>query len=106
MNKEGSELRVMSLCLRDEVRPGDSLPAILLQEMKRARIQLRRGDILIIKHKVVSKAEGQLVDLRRVKPSASSRAWGKRFHVDPRVTELALAQGKRVVRRKRGVLIT
>lgn len=96
----------MPLRLRNEVRPGDSLPAILLQEMNRAKLRLRRGDILVIKHKVVSKAEGQLVDLRRVKPSASSRAWGKRFQVDSRITELALAQSKRVVRRKRGVLIT
>lgn len=96
----------MPVRFRDEVRPGDSLVAMLLAAIRRAKLALRRGDILVIKHKVVSKAEGQFVDLRSVKTSASSRAWAKRFEVDPRVMELGLAESKRVVRRKRGVLIT
>ena len=67
---------------------------------------LNAGDILIIKHKIVSKAEGRLVTLSRIKPSASSRVWARRYGLDPCVTELALAESKRIVRRKRGVLIT
>jgi coenzyme F420-0:L-glutamate ligase/coenzyme F420-1:gamma-L-glutamate ligase len=106
MNKTSSELRVMPVRFRDEVRPGDALGAVLLDEMKRARIRPLRGDILVIKHKIVSKAEGQLVDLQSIRPAASSRAWGKRFKVDARVIQLALTESKRVVRRKRGVLIT
>ena len=96
----------MPVRFRDEVRPGDALGAVLLDEMKRARIRPLRGDILVIKHKIVSKAEGQLVDLQSIRPAASSRAWGKRFKVDARVIQLALTESKRVVRRKRGVLIT
>ncbi len=66
--------------------------------------KLRPGDILVIKHKIVSKAEGQLVDLNE--PSASSRGWAQRYHLDARVIELAIQQSRRIVRRKRGVLIT
>jgi coenzyme F420-0:L-glutamate ligase / coenzyme F420-1:gamma-L-glutamate ligase len=106
MNKESGELRVIPVRLRDEVRPGDSLATMVIAAIKEAKLSLRRGDILVLKHKIVSKAEGQLVDLQAIKPSPSSRTWGRRFNLDPRVTELALAESKRVVRRKRGVLIT
>ncbi len=65
-----------------------------------------KGDILIVKHKVVSKSEGRLVRLDTVKTTAASRAWGKRYHVDARVIELALRESASVIRRKNGVLIT
>jgi len=101
-----SELRILPVALREEIRPGDSLVDKLLQAMKHPMRSLRAGDILIVKHKIVSKAEGQLVELDSIKPSASSRTWARRYKLDARVTEVALAESKRVVRRKRGVLIT
>jgi len=101
-----SELRVLPIALPDEIRSGDSLTNKLLHALKHLKLSLRAGDILIVKHKIVSKAEGRLVELDRIKPSASSRAWARRYNLDARVTQLALAESKRVVRRKRGVLIT
>jgi coenzyme F420-0:L-glutamate ligase/coenzyme F420-1:gamma-L-glutamate ligase len=64
------------------------------------------GDILVVKHKIVSKAEGRLVDLATIKPSAESVAWAKRYELDARVIELALRESRSVLRRKNGVLIT
>ncbi len=101
-----STLRIFPIALRDEIRPGDSLPDKLLQAMRHPKLSPRAGDILIVKHKIVSKSEGQLVPLDKIKPSAASRTWAKRYKLDARVTELALAESRRVVRRKRGVLIT
>jgi coenzyme F420-0:L-glutamate ligase/coenzyme F420-1:gamma-L-glutamate ligase len=101
-----SELRVLPIRFADDVRPGDSLTDKLLQALKRLRLSPRAGDILIVKHKIVSKAEGRLVELDRIKPSPNSRAWARRYKLDARVTEVALAESKRIVRRKRGVLIT
>jgi len=69
-------------------------------------VRFEDGDILVIKHKVVSKAEGALVELDQIRPSVSSRAWARRYGLDARVTELALRESRRTVRRKRGVLIT
>jgi coenzyme F420-0:L-glutamate ligase / coenzyme F420-1:gamma-L-glutamate ligase len=101
-----AELRIIPLPFPDEIFPGDSVADKLLGALKRRKLTLRPGDILIVKHKIVSKAEGQLVDLEKVRPSRTSRSWARRYHLDPRVTEVALAQSRRVVRRKRGVLIT
>jgi coenzyme F420-0:L-glutamate ligase/coenzyme F420-1:gamma-L-glutamate ligase len=103
---QARELRIIPVSLADEVRPGDSLTDKLLQALKHSKLSLRARDILIVKHKIVSKAEGQLIPLEKIKPSASSRAWARRYNLDPRVTELALAESRRVIRRKRGVLIT
>jgi coenzyme F420-0:L-glutamate ligase/coenzyme F420-1:gamma-L-glutamate ligase len=69
-------------------------------------MSLGRGDIVVVKHKIVSKAEGRLVRLDTVKPSAASRLWARRYKVDARVIELALQESKSVIRRQNGVLIT
>ena len=69
-------------------------------------LSFQEGDILVVKHKIVSKAEGALVALDKIQPSAASRAWARRYGLDARVRELALRESRRIVRRKRNVLIT
>jgi coenzyme F420-0:L-glutamate ligase/coenzyme F420-1:gamma-L-glutamate ligase len=103
---QSREISVIAVSLADEVRPGDSLTDKLVRALKHLKLSLRNGDILIVKHKIVSKAEGRLVELEKIKPSASSRAWARRYNLDARVTQVAFAECKRVVLRKRGVLIT
>jgi coenzyme F420-0:L-glutamate ligase / coenzyme F420-1:gamma-L-glutamate ligase len=98
------ELRIIPVPLKAEIRRGNSLSGLLLDALKHQK--LRQGDILVIKHKIVSKAEGQFVDLTKIEPSAASRRWAQRYHLDARVVELAIRQSRRIVRRKRGVLIT
>jgi coenzyme F420-0:L-glutamate ligase / coenzyme F420-1:gamma-L-glutamate ligase len=100
------ELRIIPVTLSAEIRPKDSLAGNLLDALRGRRLSLLKGDILIVKHKVVSKSEGRLVRLDTVKTTAASRAWGKRYHVDARVIELALRESASVIRRRNGVLIT
>lgn len=108
MSKRGGagEVRILPLEVEGEIRAGDSLIVKLLAAAENSGLHFQDGDILVVKHKVVSKAEGALVALDGVHPSASSRAWGRRYGLDARVTELALRESRRTVRRKRGVLIT
>ncbi len=89
-----------------EIRPGAALVDTILKALARRKLRLQRGDILVVTHKIVSKAEGQVVPLQRVKPSRVARRWAKRNRLDARVAELALSQARRVVRMQRGVLIT
>jgi coenzyme F420-0:L-glutamate ligase / coenzyme F420-1:gamma-L-glutamate ligase len=100
------EVRILPLPVDGEIRPGDSLSERLLTAAKKQGIRFEARDILVVKHKVVSKAEGALVALDEIRPSAASRDWARRYGLDARVTELALRESRRVVRRKRGVLIT
>src|SRR5215467_15715782 len=103
---EHQELRLIPIHLNDEIKPGDSVTDKILDGMKDQNKAFVLGDILVVKHKIVSKAEGQIVDLAKIRPSASSLAWGQRFKLDARVTELAMMQSRRLVRRRSGVLIT
>jgi coenzyme F420-0:L-glutamate ligase / coenzyme F420-1:gamma-L-glutamate ligase len=100
------EIRLLPLTLQDEIQPGDSIAGILLDSLPENRLRFQSGDILVVKHKIVSKSEGQLVDLSTIKPSAESVAWAKQYSLDPRVIELALRESRAVIRRKNGVLIT
>jgi coenzyme F420-0:L-glutamate ligase / coenzyme F420-1:gamma-L-glutamate ligase len=100
------EVHIIPVAIASEVQPGDSLIDKIIQAVKPSKISFMQGDILVVKHKIVSKAEGQLVPLDGIKPSAKNRAWARRYQLEPRVLELAIAESKRIVRRKRGVLIT
>ena len=66
-------LQVFPIPLADEILSGDSIAARLLRSLHDHKLSLRRGDILVVKHKIVSKAEGSLIDLATIRPSAASR---------------------------------
>jgi coenzyme F420-0:L-glutamate ligase/coenzyme F420-1:gamma-L-glutamate ligase len=100
------ELRLIPILIAGEVRPGDSLAGKLLASLRGHRLRLKSGDILVVKHKIVSKSEGRLVDLATIQPSAESIAWAKQYNLDARVIELALRESRAVIRRQNGVLIT
>jgi coenzyme F420-0:L-glutamate ligase/coenzyme F420-1:gamma-L-glutamate ligase len=97
---------ILPIAWREEVRTGESLSAKLLMAARNKKLRFQDGDILLVKHKIVSKAEGAVVALDRIRPSAASKAWARRYGLDARVSELALRESRRIVRRKRGILIT
>ncbi len=88
-----------------EVKPGDALGPLLLEALRRIPVQVRRGDILVLAHKIVSKAEGRTVPLATVTPSPLANSWAREWGRDPRVVELALSESRRIVRMDRGVLL-
>ena len=59
-----AELRLIPIPFADEIHPGDSVAEKLLASLRRLPNQLQPGDILVVKHKIVSKAEGRVVELR------------------------------------------
>ncbi len=101
-----AELRVIPIPLAGDIQPGDSIVNKLLTALRQQERSFAPGDILVIKHKIVSKSEGRIIDLATVTPSSQSLAWAKKYKLNPRIIELALREGKGVIRRKSGVLIT
>lgn len=89
-----------------EVKEGDDLGGFILGALGKSRIQLRRGDIVVVKQKVVSKAEGRFVELAKVRPGPRAARLAKSQGKDPRLVELVLREAKRVVRAGHGVIIT
>jgi len=99
------ELRALPVLSIRDVFSGDSIADLIVDALALGGLRLHEGDILVVKHKIVSKAEGRTVALDSVKPSAAARRFAKTNGVDPRVVELALREAKRVVRNKH-ILIT
>jgi len=102
----GCEIRVVPVPFPGEILPGDDLAEKLAAALKHHKLKLQTGDVLVVKHKIVSKAEGQVVRLSSVRPSPAAKSWSRKSGADARVIELALSESKRIVRKQKGVLIT
>ncbi len=85
--------------------PGDNLANMLLASLQTARLTLEDGDILVIAQKIVSKAEGRLINLATVTPSKEAIELSKRSEKDSRLVELILRESKEVLRVRPGTII-
>ena len=98
-------LRLLPLFGLPEIAPGCDLAALIAGAARAAGIPLANR-IVVVCQKIVSKAEGRLVALEDVEPSALAREIGAEHGRDPRQVEVVLRESRRIVRRGRGVLIT
>lgn len=87
------------------IHPGDDLAHIILSSLKLNDISLRNGDILVLTQKIVSKAEGRMVDLSTITPSTGALELASRCEKDPRLVELILQESKAVLRVRPGSVI-
>lgn len=101
-------VEVIALGGLPEVRPGDDLAGMLgdALEATPSALPFATGDVLVVTQKVVSKAEGAVVDLRTVEPRPEAIAWAEAWGRDARQIEVVLREARRIVRMERGVLIT
>jgi coenzyme F420-0:L-glutamate ligase/coenzyme F420-1:gamma-L-glutamate ligase len=89
-----------------EISPGADLAAMIHEAASAAGTPLTSGDVLVVTSKIVSKAEGQVVDLGSVIVSPFARAYAEKWEKEPAVIELVLREARRVVRQLGPVLIT
>ncbi|HET7645402.1 MAG TPA: coenzyme F420-0:L-glutamate ligase [Candidatus Limnocylindria bacterium] len=88
-----------------EIQPGDDLVAAIGDAVDASGVGLTDDDVLVVTQKIVSKAEGRLVDLATVEPSPFARDWAERWEKDPRQVELVLRESASIVRMGPGGLI-
>jgi coenzyme F420-0:L-glutamate ligase/coenzyme F420-1:gamma-L-glutamate ligase len=88
------------------VELGDDLSGLLISALIDSGIRPHKNDILVVTHKVVSKAEGNLAILDGIKPSAEATEIARATEKDPRHVQLILDDSVRVVRKGAGVLVT
>jgi coenzyme F420-0:L-glutamate ligase / coenzyme F420-1:gamma-L-glutamate ligase len=99
-------LEIVALSTLPEVRRGDDL-ALLIGEAAAKEGQAIDGSmVLAVAQKIVSKAEGAVVDLREIQPSVLAQSWAAEWNKDARLIELILAQSRRIVKMDRGVIIS
>ena len=87
------------------VRRGDDLVALIADGLTRGGIVPRDGDIFVLAQKIVSKAEGRMVDLSSVAPSAKAIQLAQTVEKDPRLVELVLSEASSIVLARPGLLL-
>ena len=101
-----NRIEVIPLQGMPEVARGDDLAALILEAVNSNSLTLVDGDVVVVKHKIVSKSEGRVIRLSAVTPGERAVAVAKKQGKDPRIVELILAESVRVVRAGHGVIIT
>ena len=100
-----ARLEIVALDGIPEVRNGDDLAAHIVEALRASDLTLQPGDVLVVTQKVVSKAEGRVVNLADVEPSALAHSYARRWERDPRQVEVVLRESAEVVRMTRGLII-
>ena len=108
MSADPARVEILALAGLPEVQVGDDLAALIGDALAATpgALPLAPGDVVVVTQKVVSKAEGAVVDLRTVEPRPDAVTWAERWDRDPRAIEVVLREARRVVRMEKGVLIT
>jgi len=88
------------------VRPGDDLATLLGDALARESLTLQDQDVLVVSHKIVSKAENRYVSLARVSPSAKARRLALQADKDPALVEVILSESRAVLRSRPDLIIT
>ena len=108
MAEPAPRVEVLALEGIPEIEPGDDVAAMIVQALDRTPgvAPVTEADLLIVTQKVVSKAEGAVVDLATVSPRPEAVEFAERWDRDARQVEVVLREARRVVRMDHGVLIT
>ena len=100
------EIRVTGISGMPEIVAGDDLGGLIVDAVRRQKMSIVNGDIVVVTQKIVSKAEGRVVRLEDVDASPFAEQLSEGHHRDPRHTEVILRESKRIVRMDRGNIIS
>ena len=88
------------------IRAGDDLARLLGDALEAAALWPQQGDVLVVTHKIVSKAEGRFVSLAEITPSPRARELAAATGKDPALVEVILSESREVLRCRPGLIIT
>jgi coenzyme F420-0:L-glutamate ligase/coenzyme F420-1:gamma-L-glutamate ligase len=100
------EIKIIPVRGVGEVRPGDDVAAVLVEAFEAQGYRFETGDVVVVTQKIVSKAEGRIVDLATVTPSQTALELARTNGRDARQIEVALRETAKIVRMERGLLIS
>ena len=99
-------IQIIPIRISNEIVLHNDLSVIILDAIDRNQIEIQNGDILAVTHKIVSKAEGRVVELDSIKPSTKAVSMAKEHDKDPRIMELILKESSQILRAKDGIIIS
>ncbi|MFL5625976.1 MAG: coenzyme F420-0:L-glutamate ligase, partial [Ktedonobacteraceae bacterium] len=100
-----AELRITPITGIGEIPPGIDLGKVIYTALQAQKLELQQGDIVVVTQKIVSKAEGRIVNLTEVQPSVFAQIAAAQGKKDAQHMEVVLRESRRIVRMDHGVLI-
>ena len=100
------KIEIIGLTGFPEVRKGDNIARLIVEIAKLNGVTIEDGDVIVVTSKIISKAEGRIVDLNNIKPSEKALKLAEVTGKDPRLIEIVLKESVKVVKATRGHLIT
>lgn len=101
-----ADIQITAIRGLPEIVSGDDLGVLITRASTEMGWPLEDGDIILVAQKIISKAEGRVVDLTTIEPSAKALALGSKQERDPRLVEVILSESASVVREDAHLLIT
>ncbi|MBN2229305.1 MAG: coenzyme F420-0:L-glutamate ligase [Candidatus Thorarchaeota archaeon] len=84
---------------------GDNIPKCILDALDSTNISLVDGDIIVIAHTIVSKAEGRVIESSQINVTPRAQDIANRSDFDAVQVEIALGEGRAVIRDERALII-
>ncbi|MCL4518174.1 MAG: coenzyme F420-0:L-glutamate ligase [Thaumarchaeota archaeon] len=104
--RSAKSLEISPLRGMREVREGDDVGELILRACQKSRLGVRNNDVFVVTHKIISKAEGRVIDLKSITPSKFAIRSGKHIGKDPRQVEMILSESRRLVKMVKGLIIS
>ncbi|MFQ6011883.1 MAG: coenzyme F420-0:L-glutamate ligase, partial [Nitrososphaerales archaeon] len=101
-----SSFQIIGLTGIPEISQRSDLAQHIVKASKKNGVGIQDGDIIVVTQKIVSKAEGRMVNVRSIKPSQFALRTSSLMEKDPKVVEVILSETKRIVRMVRGLVIS
>jgi len=87
------------------IKEGDDIGELICKAAERQGTPIQEGDIIVVTHIIVSRAEGNVIDLDGVTPSDFAKNIATQFNKDPALVEVVLREAKAIVRMGDGHII-
>ncbi|HEY7776922.1 MAG TPA: coenzyme F420-0:L-glutamate ligase [Nitrososphaeraceae archaeon] len=102
---ELSNTQIIPILINDDISKGDDVAGIIIKAIKERNQSLLENDVVVITHKIISKAEGKTIDLSTIIPSEESNKISLSTGKDPRLVELIISQSNEIVKIERDIII-
>ena len=103
---ELSNTQIIPILIHDDISLGDDIAGLIIKSISEKNESLRENDVVVITHKIISKAEGKIIDLSKIVPSEESNKISSDTGKDPSLIELIISQSNEIIKIERDIIIT
>jgi coenzyme F420-0:L-glutamate ligase/coenzyme F420-1:gamma-L-glutamate ligase len=103
---EFNNIQIIPIPIQDDIYKGNDIADLIIKTLKEKNESLQENDVVVITHKIISKAEGKTTDLMKIVPSEASQKISSYTRKDARLVELIISQSNEIVKIERAIIIT